>query len=433
MTHALASLRSLLEKATPEEIKAAISELSQSDAEALLYDWGLWARENQLPPESDWRFWLCLAGRGWGKTRTGAEWTKKRVEQGYRRIALVGRTAADVRDTMIQGESGLMSIYPLSQRPRYIKSERRVEWANGAIAICYSAEEPDQLRGPQHDTAWADELASWMYADAWDQLKFGLRLGDDPRVVITTTPRPTKIIKELVADTHTHITRGSTFDNKTNLAGAFIDAIISKYDGTRLGRQELHAEILDDNPNALWQRGQIEALCVNRAPDLVRIAIAIDPATTSGEDSAETGIIAAGEGSDGQYYVLQDASMKGSPNQWATAAVQTYYHLKADRIVAEGNNGGEMIEAVIRSVDKNVPYRMVHATRGKYTRAEPIAALYEQGKVHHVGTFPELEDQMCEWQPGDDSPDRMDALVWVLTELTTGSKPKALGGKPSGW
>ncbi|MDL2257576.1 terminase family protein [Eubacteriales bacterium OttesenSCG-928-K08] len=406
--------------------------LSQEDAEALLYDWNLWARDNQLEPEGDWRFWLCLAGRGWGKTRTGAEWVKYRVDAGYKRVALVGRTAADVRDTMIQGESGLLSLYPTRLKPRYIKSERRIEWPNGAIATCYSADEPDQLRGPQHDTAWADEMATWKYPDTWDQLKFGLRLGKDPRVIITTTPRPTKIIKELVEDANAHITKGATYDNAANLAPMFIDEIIKKYEGTRLGRQELNAEILDDNPNALFTRDNIDTYRVKKAPTLVRVVVAIDPAATSGEDSAETGIVAGGKDANGNYYILHDASLRASPNKWAQAAVSLYYKINGDRIVAEVNNGGEMVEAVLRGIDKNIPYTDVHASRGKYIRAEPVAALYEQGKVHHVGAFPELEDQMCEWVPGGISPDRMDALVWLITELSSKSTPRA-GRKPTGW
>lgn len=409
----------MLQEASPQEIHEAIEALTPDEAEALLYDWALWARDNQLPPAGDWRYWLCLAGRGWGKTRTGAEWIRMRIATGYNRIAIVGRTAADVRDVMIEGESGLLSIYPSADRPIYQKSNRRVVWPNGAIATCYSADEPDQLRGPQHDTAWADELASWKYPESWDQLLFGLRLGKDPRVVITTTPRPTRIIKELTADKNTAIVRGSTFDNESNLASAFIDTIVTKYEGTRLGRQELFAEILDDNPRALWKRETIENARVKKYPSLKRIVVAIDPAVTSNEDSDETGIIAGGVDVNEEIYILRDGSCVDTPNNWAKAAVKMLRELRADRIVAEVNNGGDLVEAVLRNVEKNVPYKSVHASRGKLTRAEPVAALYEQGKVHHVGMFPELEDQMCEWEPGNASPDRMDALVWLVTELST--------------
>jgi len=411
----------------------AIKALTPKEAEALIYDWTLWARDNQLPPPGDWRKWLCNAGRGWGKTRTGAEWVKQRVKQGYRRIALVGRTTADVRDVMICGESGLLSIYPACECPRYIASRRSVEWPNGAIATCYSADKPDQLRGPQHDTAWADELASWQYRDAWDQLMFGLRLGDDPRVVITTTPRPTPIIKELLADASTAIVRGSTFENKENLAAAFIDTIVQRYEGTRLGRQELYAEVLDDNPNALWKRTDIEKARISEAPHLRRVVVAIDPGVTSGEESAETGIVAVGQDDAGDFYVLRDASRRATPNGWARAAIAVCKALQGDRIIAEINNGGEMVEAVLRSVEPNIAYTAVHASRGKMTRAEPIAALYEQGRVHHVGFFPELEDQMCEWAPGEKSPDRMDALVWGLTVLSGSAPTTVYEEKPYGW
>lgn len=433
MTPELDLLRSYLKRATPDEIREAVMSLSQQDAEALLYDWGLWARNNQLSPELPWVVWLCLAGRGWGKTRTGAEEVRSWVNQGYGRIALVGRTAADVRDVMIQGESGLLAIYPKHERPRYIESKRRVEWSNGAIATCYSADKPDQLRGPQHDKAWADELASWQYPDAWDQLMFGLRLGDNPQVIVTTTPRPTPIIKKLIADKTTAIVRGSTFDNKANLASAFITTITDKYQGTRLGRQELYAEVLDDNPNALWKREDIEKYRAKQAPTMQRMVVAIDPAATSKDDSDETGIIVAGKDILGEFYVFKDASLRDTPNNWAKAALSAYKDFRADRIIGEVNNGGEMVEAVIRNVDPYVSYTGVHASRGKVTRAEPIAALYEQGKVHHVGMFSELEDQMCEWVPGEKSPDRMDALVWALTELSTGVHAKGYEVKPGNW
>lgn len=382
------------------------------------YQWSFWARDNQLPPDGDWRVWLLLAGRGFGKSRTGAEWIRSQVETGrYHRLALVARTAADVRDVMIEGESGILRISPPWFRPKYEPSKRRLTWPNGAVATTYSADEPDNLRGPEHDGAWCDELAAWSYPDAWDMLMFGLRLGADPRVVVTTTPRPTKLIRELVAAPTTHVTRGRTYDNASNLAPAFMEQIIAKFAGTRLGRQELDAEILDDTPGALWKRDQIEALRVVKHPDLSRIVVAVDPAVTSNEGSDETGIIGAGLGTDQHGYVLEDASLRGSPLAWATAAVTLYYKLQADRIVAEANQGGEMVEHTIHTVDPNVPVRLVHASRGKYIRAEPVAALYEQARAHHVGTFPAMEDQLCTWTQGDESPDRLDALVHGLTDL----------------
>jgi phage terminase large subunit-like protein len=331
-------------------------------------------------------------------------------------MALVGATAADARDVMVEGESGLMNVCPPWNRPLYEPSKRRVTWPNGAIATTYSADEPERLRGPQHDDAWTDEIAAWRYEDAWDNLMFGLRLGDDPRVCATTTPKPIKLVKELISASTTVKTGGSTYENRSNLAGPFLEHIIKKYEGTRLGRQELEAQLLDDNPDALWKRQKmIEDHRKTKFPELKRIVVAVDPPAKA--TGAEAGIIVGGLGEDGHGYILDDRSLQGSPNEWGTAAVTAYHSRMADRIVAEVNQGGDMVESTIRTVDRTVSYRAVHASKGKYTRAEPVAALYEQGKVHHVGAFPILEDQMCDWTPGDESPDRMDALVWLLTDL----------------
>jgi phage terminase large subunit-like protein len=399
-----------------------------------LYRWTFWARDNQLTPEGDWQVWLLLAGRGFGKTRTGAEWVRAEVEAGRRhQLALIAPTAADVRDIMIEGESGILRTSPPWFRPEYEPSKRRLTWPNGATATTYSAEDPDQLRGPNIDGAWCDELAAWKYAqETWDMLMFTLRAGDNPRAVVTTTPRPTKIVRELVASSTTHVTKGRTYDNVANLAPTFIKRITAKYAGTRLGRQELDAEILDDNPGALWKREEmIEARRVRNLPDnLIRIVVAIDPAVTHGEESDETGIVVAAVGEDRHGYILEDCSLRASPDGWATAAVTAYHKYRADRIVAEVNNGGEMVEHTVHTVEANIPYTAVHASRGKLTRAEPIAALYEQGKVHHVGTFPALEDQMCSWTPGEKSPDRMDALVWALTALMVDESKVPLADEP---
>lgn len=412
------SLAEELAALSPADRDKMLAGISEEEALGLLYDWGFWARPEQLAPDGDWRTWLVLAGRGFGKTRTGAEWVIDQAwNQRARRIALVAPTAADARDVMVEGESGILSISPPWFMPEYEPSKRRLTWPNGAMAITYSADEPDRLRGPQHDAAWADELASWRRPEAWDMLMFGLRLGTDPRVVVTTTPRPVKVIKELLAAKTTHLTRGSTYDNAVNLAPAFLQEIVSKYEGTRLGRQELNAELLDDTPGALWNRGLIEELRVLKAPELKRIVVAIDPQATNEEESAETGIVVAGLGFDGHAYVLDDVSVKDKPDGWARAAVTAYYKFDADRLIGEANNGGDMVEYTVRTVDESVSFKKVHASRGKQTRAEPISALYDQRKVHHVGAFPELEDQMCTWTPGDKSPDRMDALVWALTEL----------------
>ena len=428
MTHGTALHSSSIVKLPPEQRKTILGNLTNEDAAALLYDWPFWARDAQLPPPGDWLTWLVMAGRGFGKTRTGGEWARDAIESGkYGRMAFVAPTAGDVRDVMVEGESGLLAICPPWNMPKYEPSKRRLTWPNGAIATLYSAEEPDRLRGPQHDGAWADELAAWRYPAAWDMLMFGLRLGSDPRVCVTTTPRPTKIIKELMASQQTVVTGGSTYDNRANLAQAFFHNVVSKYEGTRLGRQEIWAQVLSDVPGALWTYDLLEE---NRRPhvenQIMRCIVAIDPAATATEESSETGIIVAGLSTNGQGYVLADLSLRASPNEWATRAVRAYEEWGADRIVAEVNNGGDMVEATIRTVAPNISYKGVHASRGKLTRAEPIAALYEQHKIHHVGSFPVLEDQLCTWVPGEDSPDHLDALVWAFTELM-------LGGQQGGW
>ena len=418
----LASLQSLGET----EAAKFWAGLTTPEKAQINYRWSFWARPEQLAPFGDWRTWLILSGRGWGKTRTGAEWVRAQIETGQcRRVALVGRTVPDVRDVMVEGESGILACCPPWNKPKYEPSKRRLTWPNGAIATTYSADEPALLRGPQHDGAWADELAAWRYAEAWDQLQFGLRLGQDPRSVVTTTPRPTPIIKDLMRATTTHVVQRGTRENAVNLAPAFLSSIVAKYQGTRLGRQELNAEILEDNPDALWQRDQIEAQRVLKAPPLKRVVVAIDPSASSGEHSAETGIIAAGIGYDDHGYILADGSTRGTPNAWARAAVTAFHTHGADRLVYEANQGGEMVAATLHSVEAALPLKAVHASRGKQTRAEPVSALYEQSRVHHVGSFPALEDQMCEWVPGGSSPDRLDALVWALTELMLGAERQA--------
>lgn len=399
-------------------------------AAVLAHEWAFWARPAQLAPAGDWTTWLILAGRGFGKTRTSVEWAREQAEaMPGSRGALVGRTAADTRDVLVEGESGILAISPPWFKPTYEPSKRRLTWPNGSVATLYSADKPDLLRGPQHHWAVADELAAWRYAEAWDQLQFGLRLGKRPRVVVATTPRPTKIIKELVKARTTAVTRGSTYDNAANLAPTFLTQIVSRYEGTRLGRQELMAEILEDVPGALWTRDVLDAGRVHDAPPaLVRMVVGVDPAISADDDSNETGVIVAGIDERGHVYVLEDGSLRASPAAWAKRVVQLYDRHRADRVVAEVNQGGAMVEHTIATaarmmaeagarVGRSVPYRAVRATRGKYVRAEPVSALYEQGKVHHVGMLGELEDQLCTWVPGDDSPDRLDALVWAVTDL----------------
>ena len=423
--------RSLVQRLNAAAQAEGVDWLDELDADfqrAVLYDWTVWARPAQLAPPGDWRVWLILAGRGFGKTRSGAEWVRQQVETGHaRRIALVGATAADVRDTMIEGESGLLRAFPDEHRPRYEPSKRRVTFHNGAIATTYSADEPDRLRGPNHDLAWADEVAAWRYPESWDQLMFGLRIGDRPRCVATTTPRPTKLIRTLVERADTTVTRGSTYDNAANLSPAFLDEMRQRYEGTRLGRQELEAELLLDADGALWTRDMLDKARTTNVPPLRRIVVAIDPAASANNDSDETGIVVAGIDDHGIGYVLEDRSMKGSPAEWASAAVTAHHVHKADRIVAEANQGGDMISHTLRTIDASVPVKLVHASRGKRTRAEPVAALYEQDRVRHAGTFPELEDQLCTWTTDGPSPDRLDALVWALTELMVNSRqPEAV-------
>lgn len=396
----------------------------------LKYTWHAWARDNQLAPKGDWATWVIKAGRGFGKTRAGAEWViGKAQEYPGCHIALVGRTVADVRDTMIRGRSGILPISPPWFKPTYYPSKRLLIWPNGSYATTYSADEPDQMRGPQHSFAWADERASWQYDDAWDQLMFGLRIypapGVEPQCVVTTTPRNTKAMKELLKDPGTVVTNGSMYDNRENLSKRFIHEIDRKYKGTRLGKQEIDGDVVDDIDGALWKRKWIEDNRVREAPELKRIVVAIDPPGSSdatSEAPAEAGIIIAGLGTNNHGYILADYSLVGTPNEWSKAALKAYTIFNADCIVGEVNYGGEMVESVINSAAKEndmkyVPFKAVRATRGKQLRAEPISNCYQQNNVHHVGVFADLEDQQCNWIPGEKSPDRLDACVWALTDL----------------
>jgi phage terminase large subunit-like protein len=430
-----------------------LHDLSDEEADDLLHTWELWARPNQLEPDAvlengeHWVTWLILAGRGFGKTRCGAETVIKWVREGHcRRVALVAEDSADARDVMVEGESGILACSPRDFRPKYEPSKRRLTWPNGAIATLFSAEDYDSLRGPQFDGAWCDELCKWRYAqEAWDNLQFGLRLGEHPKQIVTTTPRPIRLLKDIILRSDTYITKGTTMENLANLAPPFRKAVVDKYLGTRLGRQELNAEVLDDVPGALWNRimldetriRPIDSLTPVRLPQFRRVVVAVDPQKELGETAAETGIIVVGLADNGEGYLLEDLSINGSPEEWGRVAVQAYDDWAADNIVYEANQGGEMVAAVIRGAAKSlksdgeraedfVPLKAVHATRGKMVRAEPVSQLYEQKRVHHVGFFPELEDQLCEYTPDGKmgySPDRMDALVWALTELMVGSIP----------
>lgn len=423
------SLAESMSSLSEDERVTLLATLTDDQARALLHDWAFWARPTQLPPDGPWRIWLVMAGRGFGKTRTGAEWVRKSVRR-FRLVNIVGATADDARDIMIEGESGILAVCPADERPAYLPSKRRLEWPNGARTLIFTADEPERLRGKQHERLWCDEIAAWRYGvEAWDQAMFGLRLGADPRCVATTTPKPVSVVRDILkqaAETdEAVVTRGSSYDNTGNLSPDFFSRIIRKYEGTRLGRQELAGELLEDVEGALWTLALIDQHRVKTVPDgvsLSRVVVAVDPPITS--TGAECGIVVVARGSDKRGYVLADRSRRGSPGEWATAAVATYDEFDADAIVIETNQGGEMAVNTIRTIHRTVPIKSVHASRGKATRAEPVSSLYEQGHVSHVGSFPALEDQMCNWVVGEPSPDRMDALVWGATDTVVTEKPR---------
>jgi phage terminase large subunit-like protein len=413
----------------PDDRRNVLTGMTAGELAALEFEWRFWARPDQLPPDGGWRTWLFLAGRGAGKTRAAAEHIRNEVETGrHRLIAIVGPTASAIRRDMVEGSSGLLAIAPPWCRPEYQPSSLRIVWPNGAVAHLLSAEEPDRIRGLNADLAWADELSSWANQQSvWDMLMLALRLpgpkGDAPRVVVSTTPKPSPLLKAIIASPTTVVTRAKTADNAANLDQSTLAYLHDKYGGTRLGRQEMDAELLDDAEGALWTRKLIDECRVGRgfAPEMQRIVVAVDPPGASHKGSAECGIIIAGIGRDRHGYILADLSDRMSPEQWARRAVDAYHGYKADRIVVEQNYGGAMVESTIRAIEPGLPIKMVVASRGKLLRAEPIAALYEQHRVHHVGEFPALEDQMTGWDPAESgpSPDRVDGLVWACTDLMT--------------
>jgi len=435
------------------------------EREAHRFDWHSLARPKQLAPGSpgafsrrrDWRYWFLMAGRGFGKTRTGAEWIREQVRQGRRRrLALVAPTYDSGRKVMIEGPSGILNVSPPDERPRWLHQRKELHWPNGAVGFLYTAEEPEALRGPEHDAAWVEEIGAWRNAEStWSNLRFGMRvrgpLGDAPQFCITSTPRPTSLVRKIVANPKTEVIDGTTYENRDNLDEDFIEAVLAEYEGTRLGEQELLGKLLGDTPGALWKMSTIERLRVLVAPESIRVVVAIDPAVADAEERreaersqrfiAETGIVVAARarclcrGKDEQHgFVLDDLSGYLEPEEWATRAVNAYDEHSADRIVAEVNNGGALVEATLRALGgdraRRVSYKAVHASKGKITRAEPIAALYEKGMVHHLGALAKLEDQMTTFNPllVRRSPDRLDAAVWALTELMLGPRAPTLAG-----
>ena len=429
-----------------DSLRQYLSQLSPEQLEELKYTVEFWARPEQLEPEGKhWNTWLFLAGRGAGKTYAGSQWIRHRVKCGDKRLAAITSTNGDIEKVVIKGESGLLNVCWKEDRtyrgakmgaPVWSPTKRTLFWENGAELTCFSAEEPERLRGPQFQAIWADELAAWNKdMETWDMAQFGLRLGSHPRAFVTTTPKPTKLVRKLLADPTTHITRGTTFDNSANLAGTFLEKIKEDYEGTRLGKQEIYAEVLEEAEGALWNTDILDACQVSRdeVPELKRIVVSIDPAITSNAESDMTGIVVTGIDLNGVCYVLGDYTDKFTPQGWANKAIQLYEYWEADRIVAERNQGGDMVRNTIQVENDIVPIKLVHASRGKMARAEPVSALYERGFVKHVrnpedgATLEHLETQMRTWEPlgSIGSPDRLDALVWSITELAMGSRQQA--------
>ncbi len=416
------------------EVDEFIGGLSDNALASLPWLFEFWALPHQLPPEGDWKSWVIMGGRGAGKTRAGAEWVRAQVEGASpdapgraRRVALVAETFDQGRDVMVMGDSGILACSPPDRRPVWEAGRRRLLWPNGATATVYSAHEPEALRGPQFDAAWVDELAKWKKAEeSWDMLQFALRLGEHPQQVVTTTPRNVGVLKAILRNPSTVVTHAPTDANRAYLAESFLTEVQTRYVGTRLGRQELEGVLLEDVEGALWTTAMLEGCRVEEAPALDRVVVAVDPSVTGGPGSDECGIVVAGVVCEGppqewRAYVLEDASVRGGPVDWARAAIAAMARHGAERLVAEVNQGGDLVESVIRQLDPLVPFRALRAGRGKGLRAEPVAALYEQGRVRHLRGLGQLEDQLCRMTvrgfEGRGSPDRLDALVWAIHEL----------------
>lgn len=427
-----------LRKLPKNQVDEVFKQLGPKKVEELKHTWSFWARDEQLEPEGDWNTWFVNAGRGFGKTRAGVEWVREQVKRGAKRIAAVAATNSDIERVMVKGESGFLNVCWKGDKtykggkmgyPEWSPTKRTLSWENGAQVQFFSAEEPERLRGPQFELAWCDELAAWNKdQDTWAMLQFCMRLGKHPRIMVTTTPKPTKLVREILKNPTTHTTTGSTFDNAANLAGTYLKAVKEQYEGTRLGRQELYAEVLEESEGALWTTDMLDKASIKHEdlPHLNRIVVSIDPAVTSNAESDMTGIVVAGIDVNGTAYVLGDYTERLSPQGWASKAISLYHQYSADRIVAERNQGGEMVRRTLEVEDETVPIKLVHASRGKYARAEPVSALYERGLVKHVVNPPdgaslnELETQMRTWEPlgSIGSPDRLDACVWALTDLS---------------
>jgi phage terminase large subunit-like protein len=420
-------LTSFLRQIKPNERQAFLAGLDTNQLRHLMYDWQIWARHKQLPPEGEWVIWLIMAGRGFGKTRAGAEWIRSVAMAGTSAlIALVGHTMDDVRHVMIEGQSGILNISPREERPIWFPSKRLLVWPNGVRARCYSAEDPSQLRGPEHEKAWCDEIAKWRYSQTWENLMLGLRAGQQPQVLATTTPRPLRWLTQLSQAPEVRLVQGHSKENQANLAGGFLEMMARHFKDPALLAQELEGRLMTEMPNALWDRLMLDQCRATppRREQLISVVIGVDPAVEGGD---ETGIIVSGKTEDGMIWILEDQSIHARPRQWVDRIVSVWRRWKASAIVVEVNQGGDVISELLRSQQINLPIRKVRAKHGKVIRAEPVAMMYASDQIRHAGIFPALEDQMCSCVPGQvmsPSPDRLDAMVWAVTGLQSAGRAK---------